>query len=267
MGHKNFYRPLVQLTDEEQAACFQILHTDPRPNIRRGAMMKIVENHIPFVITVANKYRSKNMEFLELVNEGVFGLIHAANTYIKNDKCNFLSYAVWYIVQRIQKALYDKSHTVGVPPEQISQANRVLKLMERGFDFEGAIEALGFETKKNHIIQAIHAMNITWIDTPVIGMDGEISSTIGENISTEDLQKITRKVSETKAVYKVINKLDKNERDIINRYFGLNGEEESLRSIAPTYHKTPERIRGIKNNILKKLRPVLRTYDFQALLT
>lgn len=255
---------LKRLTPEEETACFRIFQTDPRPAIKRAAIMKIITGHIPFVITCASKYKPKNMEMEELVDEGIIGMIKAAKTYKINKQCSFLSYAVWWIMQTIQDAIYSKSHTVYIPTNQLTLANKVAKRMRCGETFDTAVSVVG--GNKQAILAAMRAMDITSLDLPV-EQDEVSTSKIMDLIPAEDLAAIKKKYREKETIYSLINKLPKDQKDIINRYYGLDGSDLNMRDIGTVMGRSHQRIQSIKKQVLRKLKPKMIQYEFGSVLS
>ena len=256
------FKNIGVISPAEEAVCFKIYHTDPRPEIRRGAMMKIVRGHIPFVISVASKYHAKNMDMEEFVDEGILGMINAVTSYNPTRGVKFLSYAVWYVMQAIQDAIYKKSHTISLPLIRITQATKVAKRIRNGMTPD---EALADMPNKTEIIDAIHAMDLVSINVPV-NTERNYHFPLSDFISAENMDKFKRMSAAKETLHEIIKRLDSRARHIIETYYGIASDEPgNLRTIGEEYGINKETVRTIKNRTLKKLREMIKVYDLEAL--
>ena len=260
-----------RLSPAEELACFKIYRTDSRPAIRRAAILKIISGHIPFVISVASKYHPKNLTREELVDEGIMGLMHAAMTYRVNKKCKFLSYAVWWIVQTIQAAMYSTTGAMRVSDNTITEAIRVKRNMSLGYSFDEAVALLkNGEMHKAAIFSAINALDPLTLDgyqdIEFAEHDGARTK-LCDLLPAEDLAALKARYREKETIYSILNKLSKDEQDLLNKYYGLNDSETyNLNEIGLECCRSHERIRLIKKKILKQLRPKMEEHNFRAIL-
>ncbi len=89
------------LTDDEERKLVEEVQKEVP-----GAADKLITSNLRFVVSVARKYRGRGLSYLELINEGNMGLLKAAHRYDREKQVKFISYAVWWIRQSIQKLLY-----------------------------------------------------------------------------------------------------------------------------------------------------------------
>src|ERR1700687_4113966 len=78
----------------------------------RGALEELVNANLRFVVSYAKRYRNSHVLFLDLINEGNIGLIHAAKKYDPEKNVKFITYAVWRIRQAIMPALSEQRGAV-----------------------------------------------------------------------------------------------------------------------------------------------------------
>ncbi len=84
------------------------------------------EGNLRLVISVAKKYRSRGVPFLDLIQEGNAGLMRATEKYDHRRGFKFSTYATWWIRQSITRATATQSRTVKVPPHAINEMSSVL---------------------------------------------------------------------------------------------------------------------------------------------
>lgn len=102
--------------------------------IREGdekALERLTKANLRFVVSVAKQYQNQGLALPDLINEGNFGLIKAAQKYDETRGFKFISYAVWWIRQSIMQAISEQSRMVRVPINQMGSANRIRKFINQ----------------------------------------------------------------------------------------------------------------------------------------
>jgi RNA polymerase primary sigma factor len=93
----------------------------------KGALEELVKANLRFVVSYAKRYRNSNVHFLDLINEGNIGLIHAAKKYDPEKNVKFITYAVWWIRQAILHALSEQAGAFRLPPKRANLMYRLEK--------------------------------------------------------------------------------------------------------------------------------------------
>src|SRR5437870_11081318 len=93
----------------------------------KSALEELVKANLRFVVSYAKRYRNAHVLFLDLINEGNIGLIHAAKKYDPDKNVKFITYAVWWIRQSILHALSEQGGAFRLPPKL---ANPIARLEE-----------------------------------------------------------------------------------------------------------------------------------------
>ena len=106
------------LSKEEELKLVENLKTD---NVAR---QHLIEANLRLVIFIAKKYMNKGVLFEELVQEGNIGLLQAADKFDVDKGYRFSTYAVWWIKQRIRRAIYNNSRNREVPDETVEETPR-----------------------------------------------------------------------------------------------------------------------------------------------
>ena len=213
------------------------------------ATEKLVSSNLRFVISVAKDYQNQGLPLSDLISEGNYGLIKAAQKFDPTRGFRFISYAVWWVKQSIIQSLNDNSRTVRLPVNVTNQISKIKKEMAK-FEQENGRKATDND------------MDLSILGHPTCGSlnekineDGdEILDVIeddsfekpGEDIYTEEVLK-----NELETTLSV---LSERERKIIEMYFGMDGSSMTLEQIGDEYGLTKERIRQIKEKALRKLK-------------
>src|SRR5947199_10745230 len=93
----------------------------------KAALEELVRANLRFVVSYAKRYRNAHVHFLDLINEGNIGLIHAAKKYDPDKNVKFITYAVWWIRQAILHALSEQGGAFRLPPKRANLMYRLEK--------------------------------------------------------------------------------------------------------------------------------------------
>ncbi len=96
-------------------------------NNDKAALEELVKANLRFVVSYAKKYRNSHVLFLDLINEGNIGLIHAAKKFDPEKNVKFITYAVWWIRQAILHALSEQGGAFRLPPKRANLMYRLEK--------------------------------------------------------------------------------------------------------------------------------------------
>src|SRR6202158_3167394 len=91
----------------------------------KAALEELVKATLPFLVSYAKRYRNSHVHFLDLINEGNIGLIHAAKKYDPEKNVKFITYAVWWIRQAILHALSEQGGAFRLPPKRANLMYRL----------------------------------------------------------------------------------------------------------------------------------------------
>lgn len=240
------------LTDEEE----RVLVEEVKKGVK-GASDKLITANLRFVVSVAKKYRGRGLTYLELINEGNLGLLKAAHRFDSAKDVKFISYAVWWIRQSIQKAVFEQSGTVRIPMNKITLVNKFRRALDRNDgDFEKTINMPDFADSKLDILEVLDKSYDVSLDSPIAG-DGEddgsrsLLDTIGEDPTQEEEQAMF----ELSGIFdKAMEKLDTREEKIIRMYYGIHFSRTfTLEEIGKELNLTRERVRLMRDRALRKL--------------
>lgn len=228
-----------------------------------GDWEKLVNANLKFVVTVAKKFQNKGLSLSDLIAEGNVGLIHASRLYKSEYNVKFITYAVWHISEAIRRAIHYKADTVRVPVSQKLTYNKAAKVINKYWQTEDrppSDEELEEATGKTmkQINGAINAKKVCMsLDTPLGSNDDDGDSTLVDIVKNNNSPLADNNIEQsykTNVINKVLNGLSNKEHDIIILCYGFTGQEYTPELISPLFGCTPERIRQIRKEAIKKLR-------------
>jgi len=242
--------------------------------IRTGdhdALARLVKANLRFVVSVAKQYQNQGMTLPDLINEGNLGLIKAAQRFDETRGFKFISYAVWWIRQSILQALAEQGRLVRLPQNKIgtyNKANKAYMAFEQEHEREPSTEELAellemSETEINNIFQS--NTRHTSLDAPVHEAEDVAMGDLLEG--SDDTDDDVMKDSLRNEIRRVLKSLSPREAEIVNAYFGLDGEQgTTIEQIGQKYDLTKERIRQIKERAIKRLQKARYSSALKAYL-
>ena len=203
------------LTKKDEMKLWRRLKKNPDDS---DAKNKLINSNLKFVVSVANLYKGRGLSMSDLVAEGNLGLLKAYYKFNPKKDVKFISYSVYWIRQTIMEALQKRN---SIDSEDLP------------LDYES------------------HDVNLD---------EGYVDEELAPKMVNEFLddgsdEKFERDKKHKQALGILFSGLTQREKDIIDRYFGLNGNDvETLEEIGLTMNLTKERVRQIKEDAMKKLR-------------
>lgn len=244
------------LTKEEEFELARRIRTGDK-----AALDHLVNANLRFVVSVSKRFLNQGLSYMDLIAEGNIGLITAAKRFDERREFRFISYAVWWIRQAIQKAIAEQTNTVRLPINRTQQAQRMKKTAQaieqesgRKAPDEEVATRLGLTMRKMNQIRNA-SRPLASLDESVYDDEGvTLAETLADKEQGDPEQHfITGELLDEMGA--ALDLLAPRECQIIIRYYGLGARDpESLETIGQDIDLSRERVRQIRNQALKRIR-------------
>ncbi|WP_445369809.1 sigma-70 family RNA polymerase sigma factor [Methylomonas sp. BW4-1] len=251
----------ILTTDTEDGADFKKRLGKAKRELR-SLRQEMISANTGLVAFVAHKYKTSNLSFEDLMQEGLVGLIKAVDRFDPDRGICFSTYAIYWIRQAISRLIVKQEKIVRLPVALAEKAATVFEAMRSCYlryerwpsiaELKLACDLSEQEIKTiSSYYQATHSLDAS------IGDDDDNLELMAKMQQHQFSLPLDELIDQDLAQYvdKAVASLPEKQAAILTMRFGLRDHTEmTLQAVADQLHVTRERVRQIQNEALKKLK-------------
>jgi RNA polymerase primary sigma factor len=230
--------------------------------IERGdlaAKEQMINSNLRLVVANARKYEGLGLPLLDLIQEGILGLLRAAEKFDYRRGFKFSTYAVFWIRESIQRAIANRARTIRIPVH-IGQRERKIGRVQATL-----VKELGREPTDEEIAAAAEldvrlvrearstARVVASLDRPVGEEEG---TTLGALLPSEEptAEEVVDIALREEAVHRALERLPEPEREVVKLRYGINGEHPTpITEAGRRLGLSPDAVRKLERKALAEL--------------
>jgi RNA polymerase primary sigma factor len=242
--------PLLTATEEVELA----------KRIERGdveARHRMINSNLRLVVSIAKRYQGHDLPLLDLIQEGILGLMRAVEKFDWRRGYKFSTYGTWWIRQAVQRAVADKARTIRIPVHVVEQERKIARAenelalsLGRPPEETEIAEALGLPLAKVRAVRAAPRA-VTSLERP-LGTNGVELRELVPAPGAEPLEEVQVTLG-GETLRAAVERLPERQRSIVRLRYGLGGEPATVAETARRLGISVEQARREEAEALRRL--------------
>jgi RNA polymerase primary sigma factor len=244
------------LTAEQEVELFQRIEQGDRE-----ARNRMVASNLRLVMSIARRFQGQGLPLVDLIQEGVLGLMRAIDKFDWRRGYKFSTYATWWVRQSLQRGVANRAREIRLPPHILERAQRVSRTQQQlsvelgrpPTDAEVA-ERAGLPLRQVEELERFPRA-VTSLDRPV-GEDDDEGPSLGQVMAASQAgpeEEVTVRLTQ-ETLDEAVGDLPDPERSVIRLRYGMDGEEpQTLRAVAARLGMSASQARRLEMSGLSRL--------------